>query len=225
VDSETEYWLQAMGLYAILAFLALGGFCLMMWLAGIRTLHDLMNVEKVVGCILMFMNGALALVAGTLGTAGSLLVLLFCDNAPASDCLAVAFSGLLFSGISVALSTFALVAMLRKDDRAVWYLYLYPVLMFTFANWMCQAMPILTFAWTGFMGMSLLGDDLCTRPSKTSTPRRRCEAPHPSRRYRDRSMTLCPSVVSFNRYRGMRFLARRGPIASAAFAFGFLQFP
>ena len=59
MDFEREYWLQAMGLYATLAALALGGFCLMMWLAGIRTLHDLMNVEKVVGCILMFMNGAL----------------------------------------------------------------------------------------------------------------------------------------------------------------------
>ncbi len=156
MDFEREYWLQAMGLYATLAALALGGFCLMMWLAGIRTLHDLMNVEKVVGCILMFMNGALALVAGTLGTARSLLVLLFCDNAPASDCLAVAFNGLLFSGIIVALSTFALVAMLRQDDRTVWYLYLYPVLIFTFACRMFLVTPIWTFVWVGFMSMSLL---------------------------------------------------------------------
>jgi hypothetical protein len=156
VDLETEFWLQAMGVYAILAILALGSFCLVMWLVGIRTLHDLMDVEKVVGCILLFVNGAMAVVAGTVGPVVSLLVLLFCDNAPGSDCLAFAFSGLLTSGIVVALSTFAIVAMLRKDDRAVWYLYLYPVPIFTYASWMFLMMPIGTLVWGGFMSISLL---------------------------------------------------------------------
>ena len=56
----------------------------------------------------------------------------------------------------MALSTFALVAMLRQDDRTVWYLYLYPVLIFTFACRMFLVTPIWTFVWVGFMSMSLL---------------------------------------------------------------------
>jgi hypothetical protein len=156
VDPETEYWLQSTGMMVIVAVAALCTIHHLMKLAGIRMRQDLTDVEKIVQFILILMTGGLACGAGLLGAGVSLLMVLFCDNAPASACLSLAFVVLLVGGFVAALSIFAFKAMLRKDDQAIWYLRLYPILLFAFANFMLLMMPDLSLVCVGMMSMSLL---------------------------------------------------------------------
>lgn len=156
MDPETESWLQWSFYFVFTTAFVLGGLRRVMKQAGIRTRHDLTDAEKIVQLILMLSNRALTLVAGFLGPIVSLMMVMFCDNAPASACLSLALVVLLV-GISVAtLSMFAVKAMVRQDDEAVWYLYFYPIPLFMLACVMLPVMPDADFVWFGVMSMSLL---------------------------------------------------------------------
>jgi hypothetical protein len=156
VDPETEYWLQSSGMMVIVAVAALCTIHHLTKLAGIRTRQDLTDVEKIVQFILILMTGGLACGAGLLGAGVSLLMVLFCDNAPASACLSLALVVLLVGSSVATLSMFAFKAMVRQDDEAVWYLYFYPIPLFMLAVVMLVMMPDADLICFGVMSMSLL---------------------------------------------------------------------
>ncbi|MDB5345222.1 MAG: hypothetical protein JWP89_3599 [Schlesneria sp.] len=156
MDPETEYWLQSSGLMVIVAVAALCGIHHLMKVAGIRTRQDLTDVEKIVQVILMLMTGALAWGAGLLGTMGSLVMVMFCDNAPAAACLSLALVVLLVGGFVAALAMFAFKAcfekMIEPSGTSIFIQSRY----LRSPTSCIVMMPDVDFVWFGVMSMSLL---------------------------------------------------------------------